>query len=85
MRANQKLVEAQRIKRGEAEEDVRREMQETSADEELALTTDLKDKVATVEGQWTEALGSQIEGLRERVKEQLMSEDGWEELEQLEE
>ncbi|KAJ5781440.1 uncharacterized protein N7518_009923 [Penicillium psychrosexuale] len=85
MRASQKLVEAQRIKRGETEEDVRREMQETSADEELALTTDLKDKVATVEGQWTEALGSQIEGLRERVKEQLMSEDGWEELEQLEE
>ena len=44
-----------------------------------------KNKVATVEGQWTEALGSQIEGLRERVKEQLVSEDGWEELEQLEE
>ncbi|OQD64978.1 hypothetical protein PENPOL_c006G08234 [Penicillium polonicum] len=85
MRASRKLVEAQRIKRGEAEEDVRREMQETRADEELALTTDLKDKVATVEGQWTEALGSQIEGLRERVKEQLMYENGWEELEQLEE
>ncbi|KAJ5169500.1 uncharacterized protein N7500_002283 [Penicillium coprophilum] len=85
MRASQKLVEAQRIKRGESEEDVRREMQETRADEELALTTDLKDKVATVEGQWTEALGSQIEELRERVKEQLMSEDGWEQLQQLEE
>ncbi|KAJ5138717.1 uncharacterized protein N7515_003565 [Penicillium bovifimosum] len=85
MRANQKLVEVQRIKRGEAEEDVRREMQETRADEELALTTDLKDKVATVEGQWTEALGSQIEGLRARVKEQLVSEDGWEDLERLEE
>ncbi|KAJ5505815.1 hypothetical protein N7453_004772 [Penicillium expansum] len=85
MRANRKLAEAERIKRGEAEEDVRRDMQETRADEELALTTDLKDKVATVEGQWTEALGSQIEGLRERVKEQLMSENGWEELEQLEE
>jgi hypothetical protein len=67
------------------EEDVRREMEMSRADEELALTTDLKDKVATVEGQWTEALGSQIVGLRERVKEQLMSEDGWEELEQLEE
>ncbi|EKV04647.1 hypothetical protein PDIG_88140 [Penicillium digitatum PHI26] len=85
MRASRKLVETQRIKRGETEDDVRREMQETRANEELALTTDLKDKVATVEGQWTEALGSQIEGLRERVKKQLMSENGWEELEQLEE
>ncbi|KAJ6089761.1 hypothetical protein N7467_004977 [Penicillium canescens] len=85
MRANRNLLEAERIKRGETEEDVRREMEMTRADEELALTTDLKDKVATVEGQWTEALGSQIEGLRERVKEQLVSEDGWEELEQLEE
>jgi hypothetical protein len=85
MRANRNLLEAERIKRGEMEEDVRREMEMTRADEELALTTDLKDKVATVEGQWTEALGSQIEGLRERVKEQLVSEDGWEELEQLEE
>ncbi|KAJ5567338.1 hypothetical protein N7535_006644 [Penicillium sp. DV-2018c] len=85
MRAHRKVVEAQRIKRGEVEEDVRREMQESRADEELALTTDLKDKVATVEGQWTEALGSQIEGLRARVKEQLVSEDGWEDLERLEE
>ncbi|PWY87602.1 hypothetical protein BO70DRAFT_287129 [Aspergillus heteromorphus CBS 117.55] len=42
------------------------------------------DKVATVEGQWAEALGSQIQRLRERVKEQLMVEDGWEDLEQLE-
>ncbi|KAK4922545.1 hypothetical protein LTR66_016589, partial [Elasticomyces elasticus] len=85
MRANRILVEAERIKCGEAEEDVRRDMLQTRADEELSLTTDLKDKVATVEGQWTEALGSQIEGLRERVKEQLVEEDGWEDLEQLEE
>jgi hypothetical protein len=85
MRANRVLVEAERVKCGETEEEVRREMMETRADEELALTTDLKDKVATVEGQWAEALGSQIEGLRERVKEQLVSEDGWEDLEQLEE
>ncbi|CAG8306055.1 unnamed protein product [Penicillium salamii] len=85
MRANRVLVEAERIKCGETEENVRREMMETRADEELALTTDLKEKVATVEGQWTEALGSQIEELRERVKEQLVREDGWEDLEQLEE
>ncbi|KAJ5322411.1 hypothetical protein N7452_010700 [Penicillium brevicompactum] len=85
MRANRILVEAERIKCGEAEEDVRRNMLQTRVDEELSLTTDLKDKVATVEGQWTEALGSQIEGLRQRVKEQLVEEDGWEDLEQLEE
>lgn len=83
MRAHCKLVEAERTRQGEAEEIVRREMQESQADEERALTNDLKDKVATVEGQWAEALGSEIQGLRERVKEQLMREDGWEDLEQL--
>ncbi|KAG2419532.1 hypothetical protein HFD88_004328 [Aspergillus terreus] len=84
MRAHCKLVEAERTRQGEPEEIVRREMQESQADEERALTNDLKDKVATVEGQWAEALGSEIQGLRERVKEQLMQEDGWEDLEQLE-
>ncbi|KAJ5089556.1 hypothetical protein N7532_008240 [Penicillium argentinense] len=84
MRANRNLAEAERIWHGEPEENVRRGTQQTRADEELALTTDLKDKVATVEGQWTEALGSQIQGLRERVKDQLLAEDGWEDLERLE-
>ncbi|KAJ5086583.1 hypothetical protein NUU61_007890 [Penicillium alfredii] len=84
MRANRNLTEAQRIQHGEDEGQVHREMQATRADEELVLTTDLKDKVATVEGQWAEALGSQIQGLRERVKDQLLAEDGWEDLEQLE-
>ncbi|PLB55049.1 hypothetical protein P170DRAFT_374521 [Aspergillus steynii IBT 23096] len=85
MKANCKLMEAQRIRQGEAEDSVRREMQDSRADEERALTNDLKDKVATVEGQWTEALGSAIQGLRERAKEQLMEENGWEDLERLEE
>lgn len=84
MRANRNLAEAERIWQGESEEAVRQEMQEARADEEVALTTDLKDKVATVEGQWAEALGSQIQGLRERLKDQLVAEDGWEDLEQLE-
>ncbi|KAJ5679369.1 hypothetical protein N7462_007613 [Penicillium macrosclerotiorum] len=84
MRANRNLAEADRIWRGEPEEYVRRDMQTARADEELALTTDLKDKVTTVEGQWAEALGSQIEGLRSRIKDQLLAEDGWEEMEQLE-
>ena len=84
MRANRNLAEADRIWRGEPEEYVRQDMQATRADEELALTGDLKDKVTTVEGQWAEALGSQIEGLRSRIKDQLVDENGWEEMEQLE-
>lgn len=84
MRANCKLMEAERIRHGEPEDEVRREMQDLRAGEERALTVDLKDKVATVECQWTEALGSQIQELQERVKTQLVTEDGWEELEQLE-
>jgi hypothetical protein len=84
MRASRNLAEAEMIWQGESEETVRREMQAARADEELTLTTDLKEKVATVEGQWTEALGSQIQGLRKRVKDQLLVEDGWEDLEQLE-
>ncbi|KAB8074095.1 hypothetical protein BDV29DRAFT_174170 [Aspergillus leporis] len=85
MKAHCKLMEAERVRQGEAEDNVQREMQESRADEERSLTNDLKDKVAMVEGQWTEALGSAVQGLRERVKEQLVDEDGWEELEQLEE
>lgn len=83
MSANCKLMEAQRIRHGEPEDVVRREMQDWRAQEERELTADLKDRVATVEGQWTEALGSQIQALRERVKDQLISEGGWEEMEQL--
>ncbi|KAJ5168321.1 uncharacterized protein N7482_003915 [Penicillium canariense] len=84
MRASRNLAEAERIWQGESEDTVHREMQEARADEELTLTTDLKDKVATVEGQWAEALGSQIQEVRERVKDQLVIEGGWEDLEQLE-
>ncbi|KKK16454.1 hypothetical protein ARAM_005683 [Aspergillus rambellii] len=84
MRAHSKLMETERIRQGEPEEVVKREMRQPRTDEERALTNDLKDRVATVEGQWTEALGSQIQALRERVREQLEREDGWEGLEQLE-
>ncbi|KAL1856569.1 hypothetical protein Plec18170_003537 [Paecilomyces lecythidis] len=84
MGANCKLMEAQRIRHGEPEDAVRQEMRESRAQEERVLTTDLKDKVSTVEGQWTEALGSQIQGLRERVRDLLIAEGGWEEVEQLE-
>lgn len=85
MQANRVLEEAERIKGGESEDDVHRDMMVTRADEELDLETALKDKVDEVKDQWTRALGSQIEGLRQRVKEQLVSEDGWEDLEHLDE
>ncbi|OJJ49453.1 hypothetical protein ASPZODRAFT_112423 [Penicilliopsis zonata CBS 506.65] len=84
MRANYKHIEAQRIRQGEPEDTVHEETHGLRADEERHLTADLKDKVGTVESQWTEALGSHIEALRERVKAQLQAEDGWEDMEQLE-
>lgn len=84
MTANCKLMEAERIRQGESADDVRREMHRSRNGEERELTTDLKDRVGTVEGQWTDALGRQIEGLRDRVMEQLMAENGWEGLEELE-
>ncbi|KAF9887987.1 hypothetical protein FE257_009376 [Aspergillus nanangensis] len=85
MRAHCKLMQAERTRQGEPSEVVEREIQASRGEEERAFTNDLKDKVGTVEGQWTEALGSEMEELRGRVKRQLMGENGWEDLEQLEE
>jgi hypothetical protein len=58
-------------------EEVGREARERRQREERTLTVDLKDRVATVEGQWTEALGSAIVGTRERVRGWLVDEGGW--------
>jgi hypothetical protein len=79
-----KLMEAQRIRRGEPEDFIGREMQKLRAREERDLTGDLKERVSTVEVQWTEALGGEIQGLRERVKGHLMAQGGWDDIEQLE-
>ena len=43
------------------------------------LTDDLKEKVGVVEGQWEEALGEELMGVRERVREWLLEEGGWNE------
>ena len=40
---------------------------------------DLKEKVTTVEGLWTEGLGGEIERVRAAVKEVLMVQGGWDE------
>ncbi len=58
------------------QEEVKRQATERRQREERALTADLKDRVATVEGQWTEALGSAIVGTRERVRGWLVDEGG---------
>ena len=56
---------------------------ERKALEEEELTKELQQKVSMVEDIWTEALGSRIQGTRERVKHYLEREGGWsEELEQ---
>lgn len=47
--------------------------------EEKKLTDDLKEKVGVVEGQWEEALGEELIGVRERVREWLLEEGGWNE------
>ena len=52
-----------------AEEEQRRQ--------ETRLTDDLKEKVGVVEGQWEEALGREIMEVRERVREALLEEGGW--------
>ena len=45
--------------------------------QEARLTDDLKEKVGVVEGQWEEALGREIMEVRERVREALLEEGGW--------
>jgi len=45
--------------------------------EERALMDDLKEKVAVVEGQWVEGLGSRIGAERQRIREFLEDTGGW--------
>jgi len=84
MNANCKFMEVQRIKSGESETTVKQEMEESRGEEEKILTADLKDKVAIVEGQWAEAIGSQLEAVKGHVQEWLIREGGWDEIVQME-
>lgn len=45
--------------------------------EETRLTEDLKEKVGVIESQWEEALGSELVETRERVREFLLEQGGW--------
>ena len=51
--------------------------EEQQRQEEMRLTEDLKEKVGVVEGQWEEALGREVMEVRERVREALLEEGGW--------
>jgi hypothetical protein len=84
MNANCKFMEIQRIKSGEPEAAVKREMEESRVEEERILTADLKDRVAMVEGQWAEALGNKLEAVKGRVEEWLTREGGWDDMVQME-
>ena len=53
--------------------------EETQWKEEGRLTEDLKEKVAIVEGQWVEALGSEMMQARERVRGWLLEQEGFDE------
>ena len=50
--------------------------------EERRLTEDLKEKVGVVEGQWQEALAEELMGVRERVREKLLEDGGWDDEEE---
>lgn len=54
-----------------------RHIEEKRKIEEKRLTDDLKEKVGVVEKQWHEALGEEMMGVRERVREWLLERGGW--------
>lgn len=56
------------------------EIAAAKAEEEITLTGELKQKASMIEEQWLEALGSQLQGTRERVKALLQQDDAWEEI-----
>ena len=45
--------------------------------EEKRLTGDLKERVGDIENQWGEALGEELRSVRERVRERLLEQGGW--------
>jgi len=49
------------------------------ADQEKALTLELKEKVSTIEEQWVEALGSKIESTKRKIRSSLVEAGGWDE------
>lgn len=54
-------------------------VEEGREEKERRLDEDLKEKVGVVEGQWAEALGEEMRGVRERVRGVLLEVGGWDE------
>jgi hypothetical protein len=73
------LVMGARAKVGEAEGRDSRSIEEERKNEQERLTDDLKEKVRIVQGQWDEGLGDCLRGVKERVREWLLSTGGWDE------
>jgi hypothetical protein len=60
------------------------EIVQAKSEREKALTLALKDQVSTIEEQWVEALGSQLDSTKQRIKTCLIEDDGWDDFEQAE-
>ncbi|KAI1077289.1 hypothetical protein F5B20DRAFT_583535 [Whalleya microplaca] len=68
-----------RAKVGEAEGRDARCIEDERAAEQICLTDDLKEKVRVVQDQWEGAIGEGMRGVKERVREWLLSTGGWDE------
>jgi len=81
IRANLRVMKAERCAaedRDENDEELESEMSQLATLEERRLTTQLKDRVDTVEGQWKEGLGQVLQHCVEGVESVLRDKGGWE-------
>jgi hypothetical protein len=78
--ANLRAMNAERCAAEDREEhdsDLEAEMAQLASFEEQRITSQLKDRVDTVEGQWNEGLGQVLQQCVERVERALMDTGGW--------
>lgn len=77
-----RAIEAQKAKDGQDNAHLAQEVDELRSQEEAKLDSDLQQTVSMIEGQWLEALGSQLQGTKERTKNYLVAEGGWDDMDQ---
>ena len=70
-----------RAEQAECEEGHEQDVKKGMEREEARLTDDLKEKVKVVEDLWSSALGQEFAAVKERVKDFLISEGGWDGME----
>jgi len=80
--ARTRVMETERVTAGEPPELVHEEGRAEKEAEESRLTDDLKEKVRCVEELWGSALGVEFDGVKQRVREFLDQEGGWEGVEE---